>query len=41
MEEIESYPMKIVVCGENHSMALNEWGEIFTWGCNSNGQLGD
>ncbi|KDO29576.1 hypothetical protein SPRG_05532 [Saprolegnia parasitica CBS 223.65] len=29
-----------LVCGENHSMALNAAGDVFTWGKNDRGQLG-
>lgn len=33
--------MKSVACGEAHSMALNEWGQLYTWGSDSFGQLGE
>lgn len=33
--------MTQVSCGTAHSMAINEWGSIFTWGSNSMGQLGN
>lgn len=29
-----------IACGSHHTLALNEWGQIFSWGSNSNGQLG-
>ena len=29
-----------IACGEYHSMAVNEWGQVFSWGSNSHGQLG-
>jgi E3 ubiquitin-protein ligase HERC4 len=29
-----------VCCGANHSLALTEAGQIFSWGCNLFGQLG-
>ena len=29
-----------VGCGTNYSAALTDCGEIYTWGCNENGQLG-
>lgn len=29
-----------VSSGMAHSVALNEWGQVFTWGSNSCGQLG-
>lgn len=32
--------MTNVACGEAHSMALNEWGQLYTWGSNICGQLG-
>lgn len=37
------YQHKIVqvACGEQHSMALSEAGQVFVWGANNNGQLGD
>lgn len=28
-----------IACGLSHSMAINEWGQLFTWGSNSVGQL--
>ena len=27
-------------CGDFHSAAIDEFGNLFTWGCNYNGQLG-
>lgn len=32
--------MTSVACGETHSMALNEWGQLYTWGSDSCCQLG-
>ncbi|XP_036407758.1 probable E3 ubiquitin-protein ligase HERC3 [Megalops cyprinoides] len=29
-----------VACGDHHTIALSKEGEVFTWGSNSNGQLG-
>lgn len=29
-----------VSCGNQHSMAVNEFGQLFSWGSNSVGQLG-
>jgi len=29
-----------IACGQNHSLALTNIGELFSWGCNSHGQLG-
>lgn len=28
-----------VACGAAHSLAVNEWGQLFTWGSNLRGQL--
>lgn len=28
-----------VSCGAAHSVAINQWGQCFTWGSNSRGQL--
>ncbi|KAI8120902.1 putative E3 ubiquitin-protein ligase HERC4 [Lucilia cuprina] len=38
--ELENYVITRISCGARHSMALNEWGQIFTWGHNDYGQLG-
>lgn len=32
--------MTQVACGESHSLALNQWGHVFSWGSDSHGQLG-
>lgn len=32
--------IKDVVCGSHHTLALNDIGEIFAWGCNVSGQIG-
>lgn len=32
--------MTSVACGEAHSMALNEWGQLYTWGSDACRQLG-
>lgn len=32
--------MTQVACGAQHTLAQNEWGEVFSWGSNSYGQLG-
>eukprot|EP00164_Ancoracysta_twista_P013323 GFYU01021229.1.p1 GENE.GFYU01021229.1~~GFYU01021229.1.p1 ORF type:complete len:563 (-),score=127.24 GFYU01021229.1:106-1794(-) len=33
-------PIKRVSCGQNHSAAVSEAGELFTWGMSTHGQLG-
>lgn len=37
---VDSLVMTSVACGEAHSMALNEWGQLYTWGSDSSCQLG-
>ncbi|TSK22494.1 putative E3 ubiquitin-protein ligase HERC4 [Bagarius yarrelli] len=37
---LTSRPIAQVVCGNNHSIVLTKDGQLFTWGENSNGQLG-
>lgn len=37
---VDSLVMISVACGEAHSMALNEWGQLYTWGSDSCCQLG-
>ncbi len=40
VEGLEAHSIVHVACGSHHTLAQNEWGEIFAWGANSNGQLG-
>jgi surface protein len=28
-------------CGDNHTLAINSYGELYAWGSNTSGQLGD
>uniref|UniRef100_A0AAV1TRR6 Uncharacterized protein n=1 Tax=Peronospora matthiolae TaxID=2874970 RepID=A0AAV1TRR6_9STRA len=37
---LNNTPMKKVVAGENHTMALSRTGQVYSWGSNSFGQLG-
>lgn len=37
---VDSLVFTSVSCGETHSMALNEWGQLYTWGSDSCCQLG-
>lgn len=37
---LDAYQVTHVSCGLAHSMALNQWGQIFTWGSDAQGQLG-
>lgn len=34
-------PIKAISCGDNHSFALTQDGEVLAWGANAHGQLGD
>lgn len=40
VSNLENHVIKQVACGQSHSMAINEWGQLFTWGSNTSGQLG-
>jgi alpha-tubulin suppressor-like RCC1 family protein len=33
-------PVAAVACGQQHSMALTDWGDVYAWGRGSEGQLG-
>lgn len=37
---LEHYRIISVACGAYHNAAITYNGLLFTWGCNSNGQLG-
>nr|XP_023013190.1 probable E3 ubiquitin-protein ligase HERC4 isoform X1 [Leptinotarsa decemlineata] len=37
---MEAHSIIHVACGSMHSMALNQWGQVFTWGSDYHGQLG-
>lgn len=40
VDGLEAHSITQVACGAQHTLAQNEWGEVFAWGSNSNGQLG-
>lgn len=40
VDSLSNQVIKDVSCGLFHSLALNEWGQIFAWGQNNHGQLG-
>ncbi|XP_076149382.1 putative E3 ubiquitin-protein ligase HERC3 [Alosa pseudoharengus] len=40
MKGLNSEHITQVACGDQHSIALSQDGQLFTWGQNSNGQLG-
>ncbi|CAG9769467.1 unnamed protein product [Ceutorhynchus assimilis] len=37
---LDAYNITHVACGATHSMALNQWGQVFSWGSDYHGQLG-
>jgi E3 ubiquitin-protein ligase HERC4 len=37
---LDSFIFKYAACGASHSVAVNNWGQLFCWGSNSVGQLG-
>lgn len=40
VENLENHVITKICCGSSHSVAINEWGNLFTWGSNSFFQLG-
>ncbi|XP_013200731.1 probable E3 ubiquitin-protein ligase HERC4 [Amyelois transitella] len=40
VEKFKEFKILTVACGIQHSLAVNEWGIPYGWGCNSMGQLG-
>lgn len=40
ISSLENYIITHVSCGTTHSLALTNWGQVFSWGSNSIGQLG-
>ncbi|XP_059046133.1 probable E3 ubiquitin-protein ligase HERC4 isoform X2 [Achroia grisella] len=40
VEKLKEHKILSVACGIQHSLALNEWGIPYSWGCNGMGQLG-
>ena len=40
VESLSAYVICKVACGESHTLAVNEWGQVFSWGSSSHGQLG-
>lgn len=37
---LDAYNITHVACGSTHSVALNQWGQVFSWGSDTYGQLG-
>lgn len=43
LEQVVALDAQIIValsCGESHTLALNDKGQVFAWGLGSDGQLG-
>ena len=40
MSSFSQRPIAAVACGQHHSMALSDWGDVYAWGRGSEGQLG-
>ncbi|GBP76331.1 E3 ISG15--protein ligase Herc6, partial [Eumeta japonica] len=40
VETFKGCTISTVACGQQHSMALDEWGQPFSWGSDEMGQLG-
>lgn len=40
MDGLNAYRMAMVSCGGSHTLAVNEWGQLFGWGSDAHGQLG-
>lgn len=37
---LDTQKITLVSCGQAHSMAVNEQGQVFAWGAGDGGQLG-
>lgn len=37
---LDTQKITLVSCGQAHSMAVNEQGQVFAWGASEGGQLG-
>ncbi|XP_052894618.1 probable E3 ubiquitin-protein ligase HERC4 [Anopheles moucheti] len=40
LTSLENYIIMNISCGTAHSLALTNWGQVFSWGSNAVGQLG-
>lgn len=37
---LDTQKITLISCGQAHSMAVNEQGQVFAWGAGDGGQLG-
>lgn len=40
VDALGNSPIRQISCGVAHSMAVNEWGQLYSWGSDFHGQLG-
>lgn len=38
---LDAFVFKKAACGAYHTLVVNEWGQLFSWGSNTEGQLGN
>jgi len=41
MDSLSQYSITRASCGSDHSLAINQWGQVISWGSDSYGQLGE
>jgi E3 ubiquitin-protein ligase HERC4 len=41
MDSLSQYSITKASCGSDHTLAINQWGQVFSWGSDSYGQLGE
>jgi hypothetical protein len=41
VDSLSKYLITRASCGASHTLAVNEWGQVFSWGSDSHGQLGE
>jgi alpha-tubulin suppressor-like RCC1 family protein len=41
VDSLSQYSITRASCGSDHSLAINEWGQVFSWGSDLYGQLGE
>jgi len=41
VDSLSQYSITRASCGSDHSLAIDQWGQVFGWGSDSYGQLGE